>query len=872
MPAPNVAPLRALARRVRTAAQYERVALARRAPIDEHAVLYESFAGNGMLCNPEALFRSLLAAPDMGHLRHIWSLSDLEAYPETIAEFAGDPRVSFVKHDSAAYYAALATSKYLINNATFPPQFGKRDGQIYLNTWHGTPLKAMGYDVPGGAVDTRNVARNFLNADYLLAPNDDTAQMYLSAFRMANIFNGRIIEEGSPRIDKQFVSDTERADVRKRLVHRGLRVDDAHKIVLYAPTWKGSFYAPTNDIRQLRATVDAISARIDTETYRVVLKVHQQVYKYAVANKDLKDILVPNDIPANDALAVADVLITDYSSIFIDFLATGRPVLFYTPDLDNYTDSRGLYLPVEKFPGPVCRDVAELADCLKRVNSGDEDDPVVAYAGVYESARRRYCDLERGDAAARIVDVVFRGATEGHRIRQDFADGRESILIHLGGMLSNGITSSALCLLNNIDHRRFDVSVTYQHTTSPSRLQLIAQIHPKVRLLPRIAGMNGSKVRVTPLVAVRRRSGAQHERAMARNTDLLRDEWIRCFGNSRFDYVVDFSGYAPLWPKVFSQRGAGSLSIWLHNDMSAEESNTGRSSYLRASVRGMSGLYRHADHLVSVSPSLADVNREKLRDLAPPEIFSYARNTLNARRVLHLAYGLTTTEVRSLDPTKLPAAPPESRQEVPAYLGDLRTDVEHLVDRHGLNDVRDEVERRTTIERVLPPAPGVRTFVTAGRLSAEKNHERLIKAFDLVHQANPDTRLVILGSGALRQRLTDLADELGLTAAVTLAGHLANPYSVLSQCDCFVLSSDYEGQPMVLLEALTLGLPVVSTAFGSVEGALPEGYGRVVKCSVDALAEGMSAFLRGEVPAKPFDHEAYNRAAVDEFYRAIGAN
>ena len=63
-----------------------------------------------------------------------------------------------------------------MNNATFPPQFGKRKGQVYLNTWHGTPLKAMGYDIRGGAVDTRNVARNLLSADYLLAPNDDTAK------------------------------------------------------------------------------------------------------------------------------------------------------------------------------------------------------------------------------------------------------------------------------------------------------------------------------------------------------------------------------------------------------------------------------------------------------------------------------------------------------------------------------------------------------------------------------------------------------------------------------------------------------------------------------------------------------------------------
>jgi glycosyltransferase involved in cell wall biosynthesis len=76
---------------------------------------------------------------------------------------------------------------------------------------------------------------------------------------------------------------------------------------------------------------------------------------------------------------------------------------------------------------------------------------------------------------------------------------------------------------------------------------------------------------------------------------------------------------------------------------------------------------------------------------------------------------------------------------------------------------------------------------------------------------------------------------------------------------------------MVILEALILGLPIVTTAFDTVRGALPDGYGIVVRKSDDALAEGMREFLRGNVPAKPFDAAAYNREAMDEFYRAIGA-
>ena len=113
--------LKRLPSRLRRAARFEIHAHWRRQPIALGSVLYESFSGNGMLDNPEALFRELLAAPDLRHLTHIWALSDPKQYSATVAEFAGDPRVSFVRSGSAAYYRALATSQYLINNATFQP-------------------------------------------------------------------------------------------------------------------------------------------------------------------------------------------------------------------------------------------------------------------------------------------------------------------------------------------------------------------------------------------------------------------------------------------------------------------------------------------------------------------------------------------------------------------------------------------------------------------------------------------------------------------------------------------------------------------------------------------------------------------------------
>lgn len=184
-------------KRARTALRFEQIARARRLPVEADTVLYESFAGSGVLDNPEAIFREILASPDLAHLRHVWALDKSSAHDAVRREFQSDRRVRFVERESADYWKALSTSGTLVNNATFPVQFGKRPGQVYLNTWHGTPLKAMGYDMPDGARESANTIRNFVQADYLLAQNAFMAeQMYGRAYKLDGVFRGTVIREG----------------------------------------------------------------------------------------------------------------------------------------------------------------------------------------------------------------------------------------------------------------------------------------------------------------------------------------------------------------------------------------------------------------------------------------------------------------------------------------------------------------------------------------------------------------------------------------------------------------------------------------------------------------------------------------------------
>ena len=106
-------------------------------------------------------------------------------------------------------------------------------------------------------------------------------------------------------------------------------------------------------------------------------------------------------------------------------------------------------------------------------------------------------------------------------------------------------------------------------------------------------------------------------------------------------------------------------------------------------------------------------------------------------------------------------------------------------------------------------------IVTVGRLIPQKNHKLLIHAFAMIYPKHPDYSLMIVGEGPLKSDLEEVIVSLNLQKAVSIHDNIKNVMTVINDASCFVLSSDYEGFPNVLLEAMASGMPVVSTDFGT---------------------------------------------------------
>ena len=148
--------------------------------------------------------------------------------------------------------------------------------------------------------------------------------------------------------------------------------------------------------------------------------------------------------------------------------------------------------------------------------------------------------------------------------------------------------------------------------------------------------------------------------------------------------------------------------------------------------------------------------------------------------------------------------------------------------------------------------------VSVGRLIPQKNQALLIKAFGLFHQTHPNYKLIIYGEGDLKEQLNKLAIELGIDNSVEFPGNVNDVYSHLLSAKLFVLSSNYEGMPNALLEALCLGLPCISTRVSGASELIDDGYSGILvdKENVGQMSEAMKNILDHETMAYDMGREA----------------
>lgn len=365
----------------------------RNLPARELAV-FDAYKGRQYSCNPRGIYEELRRRGT--ELECVWVTEN--------GQFGKPAGARTVLVGTREYYEALGRARYIFGNWSQNEWFVKREDQTYVQCWHGTPLKKLGYDVKEMPFKRTEgvdwMEYDVPQWDLLLAQNAFSVPLFRRAFG----YGGEVLVSGYPRNDVlRSPSQGEMASV----VRRRLGIPDGKRVVLYAPTWRDDFHHAIGK--------RAFSLEFDLDRFRAALG-HDHVLllrtHYLVTDRPklhpgdcVIDVSVYPDI--SELFLISDVLVTDYSSSMFDFAVTGRPMVFFTYDLERYRDHvRGFYFDFDaEAPGPLLSTSQEVVDALR--------DPDALHTG-FRDARAafaaRYCPHDDGHAAARVLDRVIRPA------------------------------------------------------------------------------------------------------------------------------------------------------------------------------------------------------------------------------------------------------------------------------------------------------------------------------------------------------------------------------------------------------------------------------------------------------------------------------
>jgi CDP-glycerol glycerophosphotransferase len=380
-------------------------------PVNPKMIIFESFVGWKYSCNPRALYEAVLRDPAFDDFTLVWAFKSPDDY-RNVPELG---RATLVRYGSQAYYASHAQAKYWVSNSVVFPHMRLREGQIYVQTWHGTPLKRLGCDIEAKVKDGVKIdaeeKRSWYEAagrrfTFLLAQSPFAAKVLESAFDLKG--SGRadaVLQVGYPRND--FLLSYTDADAARIRIELDLPNDKT--IVLYAPTWRNNQHQTgVGYTFDLGIDFDALKRELG-ETHVILFRAHYLIansFRFERYGGFVRDVSRIDDI--NELYVASDLLITDYSSVFFDYANLRRPIVFYMYDLQRYAEqTTGFYLDLTELPGPIVEHQEDLISTILASKSPDDD--MVQRINDFAD---RFTSLDDGHASERVL--VHMLASPGH--------------------------------------------------------------------------------------------------------------------------------------------------------------------------------------------------------------------------------------------------------------------------------------------------------------------------------------------------------------------------------------------------------------------------------------------------------------------------
>ncbi|MEE6667712.1 CDP-glycerol glycerophosphotransferase family protein [Pediococcus acidilactici] len=312
--------------------------------VNQKKILFSSFSGRKYDDSPQVLYEELKSDKKFEDYSFVWVFKkENKELPSEIQ----------VRSNTFKYFVALLTSKYWISNSSIEelvPLNSKN--HVYINTWHGVPIKFLGNDQKKDSY----LARNWYTAvkfNLLLSSGDYDSNLFRKIFPKTQ----NIKVTGLPRNLDLYEDASKKNEIRQKTITK-LKLDPSKKTILYAPTFRAD---SLNDRAQMELNFDKESLKKITSEYNFLIRPHYFIEKI-VPDKGFKDV---RDFRLNDLLITSDLLITDYSSIMFDYMILNKPIISYAYDLADYRNNNGTYIDPTDIGIPIIQSSKKLPGIIK---------------------------------------------------------------------------------------------------------------------------------------------------------------------------------------------------------------------------------------------------------------------------------------------------------------------------------------------------------------------------------------------------------------------------------------------------------------------------------------------------------------------------
>jgi CDP-glycerol glycerophosphotransferase len=373
--------------------------------IDDKTIIFACFNGKSYSCSPKAIYKYMSSQKKYEGYTYIWAFR----HPEEYNELENNKNTILVQIHSKQYKKYLAKAKYWIFNYKIPDYIYPKKNQVFIQCWHGTPLKRLGCDLEhfDNVLNTMKGIKKRYKIEaskfsYFISPSKFASEKFISAWNLKEIGKENIIvEEGYPRNDFLLnYTKQEEENIKKKL---GIE-NDNRKIILYAPTYRsdqhqtgvGYTYKEELNFAKLQEEIGNKYIILFRPHYFIANIFDFEKYKGFVYNvSDIDDI--------NELYIISDILITDYSSVFFDFANLKRPIIFYIYDLEHYRDkSNGFYIDLNELPGKIVKTQQEVENEILRLEKEFK------YDNKYKEFNDKYNYLDDGNASKRVVEECIK--------------------------------------------------------------------------------------------------------------------------------------------------------------------------------------------------------------------------------------------------------------------------------------------------------------------------------------------------------------------------------------------------------------------------------------------------------------------------------